>query len=424
MRIIGFVLLIVVVLLVIGGMNKGKNGLFKKSRNINNTQSSNNSTPASQVPTEYKELYSLLEGKLDSFNQKVDKQWDGKKHPVVFSAGLITANPNAGDVLLQKGTFDTSVKYLDRLQELGVQGVAVDINFPLLTPQFHSGNGKYEQFLDFYKRLFAEIQKRGLKSEVEVQAIFPNYSSLNVKPYYDSLNFDEYKKGKLEMMKLIARELKPDYLTVANEPSTEAANTGQPMGGLNEFIEAVDYYTKGLKTDGLDTNIKIGAGFGTWEKEYKEFTRRTSAIAEVDFLNIHIYPVDGGLMDRTLEIADIAHQNGKTVAIHEAWLYKWKLGEGKGQGIAAAGNIYARDIYSFWQPLDQKFLLALANMAHYKKMEYISPFWSNYFFMYENYAALKKAPGMTYAIKEGAKAAQEGNTTETGLYYKQLISTP
>ena len=380
---------------------------------------------AGSVPSEYQTLYTLLEGKLDTFNQKVKEDWNGSKHPVVFSAGLITANPNTGDALLQAQTFDTTVKYLDRLKDLGVKGIGVDINFPLLTPGFHQNDSKYNQYLDFYKRLFSEIKKRGLKTAVEVQGIFSQFSTLNIKPYYESLTFDEYKKENLAMIKLLALELQPDYITVANEPDMEAINTGQPVNILEKYIEAVTYYLNGVKDAGLDKNIKYGAGFGTWQKDYKNFSTRTAQIENLDFVNIHIYPVDFGLLDRALEISDIVIQNGKSLASSEAWLSKRKLDDGGGQSMSTFAEISGRNAFSFWQPLDKKFLEAIVNLAHYKKFEYISPFWSNYFFSYMDYDTAKNIPGkqrMKQAVTGGAEGTLSGSITETGLYYKQLIS--
>lgn len=434
----GIILVIIILLLILvaarGRRNKeGRFGQRLRDYITNNQQTPTVSsqtktqsvTTSGPVPTAYQTLYTLLEGKLDSFNQQVKGEWNGSKHPVVFMAGLITANPNAGDVLLQPSTFDTTAKYLDRLKELGAKGVAIDIDFPLLTSDFHQNDAKYNQYLDFYKRLFSEIEKRGLKSAVEVQAILSAYSTLNVKPYYQSLTFDEYKEGKLAMIKLIASELQPDYITVANEPSIEAANTGQPMNILENYIGAVTHYLDEVKAAGLDKNIKYGAGFGTWEKDYKNFSIRTSKIENLDFVNIHIYPVDFGLLDRALEISDIVIQYGKSLVLHEAWLYKWKLGEGRGQGIAATAEIYGRDAFSFWQPLDKKFLEAIVNLAHYKRFEYISPFWSNYLFSYMDYETAKNIPAkqrMIQGITTGAQGAVSGSTTETGLFYRQLIS--
>ena len=383
-------------------------------------------TAPSEVPNEYKELYSLLDSKLTTSIKNIDSKWDGKKSNVVLSAGLITANPNAGDLLLQPSTLETTKKYLDRLQGLGVKGVAVDINYPLLDRKFYEGGNesKYDSYLNFYKTLFSEIEKRGMVAEVEVQPIFPDYSTLDVKPYFKQLTFDEYKSRVLEMLKVVAVELEPAYLTVANEPDTAAHNSGQPLANLDNYIGAVEFWTNGLRDAGLAKNAKLGAGFGTWYKDYKKATPRLASLKNIDFINIHIYPVDGDLFERALEIADIAAQSGKSVAIHESWLYKWKLGERSSGGIAAAGEIYGRDIFDYWQPLDKKFIEAEVKMAHYKNMEYVSFFWSNYFFKYFTYEEGSKIPEkqrMTKGMIEGAKAAVSGDITETGKYYQELI---
>jgi len=154
--------------------------------------------------------------------------------------------------------------------------------------------------------------------------------------------------------------------------------------------------------------------YHTWTERY--------ARTELDFINVHIYPVDGDLLARALVIADIARRHGKSVAVHEAWLYKWRRGERT--GVVASGDIYARDAFSFWQPLDQKFLTALVTLAHAKRLEYVSPFWSNYFFAYMDYEAAKSIPTsqrMKRAMLAGIAAAADGRLTATGQTYSALI---
>ncbi|MEK7116873.1 MAG: hypothetical protein AAB837_01780 [Patescibacteria group bacterium] len=434
-KIIVFVLIFLfAAALVIGAANrKGREGgkflswlKFQKSQNQPaaptppNGGSPNPSQPGS-IPGQHQALYDRLEGKLDNFIAKVEARGNKSNSSVIYSAGLITANPNYGDLLLTPDIYDMSIKYIDQLKKIGVTGITVDINFPLLDPNFRNGE-KYQQFLDFYKKLSNEIKKRGLNLNIEVQPIFPDYSTLPVKQYYQGLTFDTYKQRVADMLVTIAKELQPHYLTVANEPDTAQANTGFPIGSLDNSLGMVNFFLNKLKDSGA-SNIKYGAGFGTWQKDYQTWTNRYTKETSLDFLNIHIYPADGDFLDRALAISDTAKQNGKSVAIHEAWLYKWQLGDAA--GIAVSKEVYSLDAYSFWAPLDQKFIQALVYLAREKQYEYVSPFFSNYFFGYLEYEQAKdmSAPNrLSAAVKQGIKDALSGKVSSTGEFYKKLIA--
>jgi hypothetical protein len=224
------------------------------------------------------------------------------------------------------------------------------------------------------------------------------------------------------MIRTIITELKPEYLTVGNEPDTEAHNTGQPVNNIDNYVGAIKYYLSELRRDRI-RETKIGAGFGTWLKEYNQWARRYADDTELDFLNVHIYPVAADLLDRTLTIADIAKKSGKGIVMHEAWLYKWKQGDAR--GVGSARETYSKDAYRFWYPLDQKFLSIIVKMAHYKKFDYISPFWSNYFFDYLDYNQAKSLSArerMKNGIVNGVKGALAGRISPTGETYQKLIS--
>ena len=257
---------------------------------------------------------------------------------------------------------------------------------------------------------------------IEFAAVFPDISPMPVAAYYKKLSLDEYKKRRLEMARVLINELKPEYLTLGNEPDTEAHNTGQPVNDAETYSQMIQFYTAELKRL-PSTTTKLGAGFGTWLKDYELWTRRYAAQTGLDFINIHIYPVMADLMDRALQIADVARQNGKGIVMHEAWLYKWQLGEDRGG--RNPNNIYSKDAYRFWYPLDQKFITAIVKMAHYKKFDYISPFWSNYLFAYLDYDQAKNLQAgerVKKAITTAVNSALAHQISPTGETYKRLIS--
>jgi hypothetical protein len=105
----------------------------------------------------------------------------------------------------------------------------------------------------------------------------------------------------------------------------------------------------------------------------------------VDYICIHIYPITGKFLSNAKEMARIAHANGKQAFFDEAWLYKILM-PGKVSSIAAASDVFRLDNYSFWQPLDRKFIRMMLRLAETAGIELVSFFWSNQFFGYIDYS--------------------------------------
>src|SRR3989304_5463017 len=57
----------------------------------------------------------------------------------------------------------------------------------------------------------------------------PCFRARRGEPYYAGLTWERYRREKRQMAETIIREIRPDYLTVQNEPGTQAHNTGLPM---------------------------------------------------------------------------------------------------------------------------------------------------------------------------------------------------
>jgi hypothetical protein len=94
--------------------------------------------------------------------------------------------------------------------------------------------------------------------------------------------------------------------------------------------------------------------------------------------------------------------------------------------LATQATIYGRDVYSFWQPLDSRFLEVLAKLANYENYEFISPFWSTYFFGYINYdSSTKDLPYTELRQLDNIAASQNmlnHKLSGAGLTYQKLIS--
>ncbi|MBI3952206.1 MAG: hypothetical protein HY314_17290, partial [Acidobacteria bacterium] len=365
------------------------------------------------VPPEYQKLYAELQSQLEAFERELGGQGSGESQQIAFAAELLPANANRGEQLLTPSALIGSVIYLDALASLGVRGVKVAMSYPLLAPEFPRSS----EYLAFYKQLAGEIKKRRMTLLVGAGVLFPdkNFSDLPVD--YSDLTFQKLKEGRHQMARLIVEEIKPDYLTIGNEPSTEAKNTG--LGELNDperYTEMIQYILGGLKRG----DTKIGAGTGSWDDP--AFIRSFAARTDLDYIDLHIYPIVQGYLRRAVELAEVARAYNKKVVVGEGWLYK----VGATELSLPWDQAFRRDVFSFWQPLDQKFLEILVKLAQTQRLEFVSAFWSKYFFAYLDYDERTSRMSYRELREQVDRAASQnivaGRFSQTGLRYGQLIA--
>jgi hypothetical protein len=326
------------------------------------------------VPETFNALYQELDRELQKADKKISGLWNGQKGQTAFSVELLAANSHQGEILLRQDTFQGILLTLDRLKDLGVQGVSLGIMYPVLKPSFP----RAAEYLDFYKRVSAEIKKRGFRLIVETTTIFPDPEFGILRVDYSGMTLEEYKKEKRRMVETVLRELKPDFLSIDSEPLTQQRNTGVNLPVRN-FLEVVQFVLKDLDR----TGVKIGAGAGTWDDfaYFENLIKKTS----LDYIDLHIYPLQRDFfLERTLRIAELAKAHGKKLSIGETWLYK--AAEGEFAGLQAIQpQIFARDAFDFWAPLDGKFFEVMIKFSHHFQMEFCSFFWMRYLYGYLEY---------------------------------------
>jgi hypothetical protein len=66
--------------------------------------------------------------------------------------------------------------------------------------------------------------------------------------------------------------------------------------------------------------------------------------------------------------------------IGESWLYK--VSEEELQTGVGFQEVFGRDAYSFWEPLDVLFMQTAVELAQASGVRLLSFFWSNYLFAY------------------------------------------
>lgn len=368
------------------------------------------------VPNEYRELYDSLEEILERFHLSIDASWEGGIGDVTFGAELAPANGNRGEGLLQAGSLYGVRLYLDRLEQLGMGGATVAISYPLLAPNFP----RSEEYLQFYQNVADEVRQRGLKLLVKTGPVFPDSEFSNVQLDISHLSMADYFQERKEQILLIARDIRPDYLSFGAEPETEAMLTGFQITPdiYVAFIEDI------LSEIDRSSGVLLGAGTGTWENP--AFLERISQDTALDFVDLHIYPIQGAVayLQRVRDAASSIRAQSKIFIIGEAWLYKASPQEVM-QSIAYQ-EVFTRDVYSFWAPLDTRFIEAVMKIANKEDFEYVSFFWSKYFFAYLDYEETSRDLPPTELVLLSNQAAvenlQAGLLSETGKSFKTLLS--
>ncbi len=383
-------------------------------------------------PASFRDLYVSHQQKLEAFDRKVTAQWNGQKSPVLWGAELLMANCNRGRALLEPAAREGILEEIAGLQALGVKAVTVCIGFPILYEPFYRFNGDpedYARFIKFYRELAAEIHRRGLKLIVESSVLFPGSysreSGFKLAAYYRTLTGRQLADGRARNVVAIAREARPDFLNTGSEPDTQGKITGKLFlqdPGL--YADMIAYFVRQLRQAGL-SDIPIGAGIGTWQPRGEAYLKALLATG-IDYLDLHVYAINRNYLDNAITYADMAQAAGKKVAMSEAWLLKTRDSELGGVSTTSDPSTFARDVYSFWAPLDQRFLGALIKYAYWKHLLYFSPFWSRYFWSYVDHEGAGDRGNADQVLQEATIAARAAmrrkGLSSTGEFYRDAIA--
>jgi len=372
--------------------------------------------PVHAVPGEVPESFQMIYRELDAeFHRQlplVPFPWQQKKSRTAFGVELLAASSDRAEALLAEQALTAIALTLDRLKALGVRGVSLSLRYPILTGA-HSRAAEYRAF---YRALAAEIRSRGLALVVTMGSASRELELSHIGADYRGLSRERFSAGLREMAEAVIADIRPDYLTLLSEPDTQTRNTGLAFSPA-EFAAVVKRVARDLKQPG----IRFGAGAGTWTA--LEYFKALAEIPELDYLDLHIYPIQYGFAaERALKAADIARSHGKGIAIGEAWLYKaWGREFGRISTVEALG----RDMYSFWQPLDEHFIELVANLARHIDAEFCSFFWMKYFYGYIDYSAdtgrLEPGERMKMSDRVAAENFRKGVLSATGEKFRETI---
>ena len=375
------------------------------------------------VPSTFQDLYTELDNYLVSFNATLGPG-NASAHPTLMTGSLKAANSNIGPQLLNSTT--GMQLQLNALKAMGAQAIMVEVGFPMLYQPFLTSQGQsYSAFVAYYQGVAAAVRQAGLKLIVENDTLLSNdvQAGWDVAPFYATLNWTQYQQARAQTALTVAQTMQPDYLVVLEEPDTEAANTGQvnvntPSGATTMLSLILTSVREPV------SKLKVGAGVGTWLNGYLGFIQGFVALP-VDFIDMHIYPVNSNYLATALQIASIAAAAGKPVSMTECWLWKARDSE---INVLTPDQFRARDPFSFWAPLDAYFIQTMQHLASQTQMLLLDPFNSETYFAYQPYGASTEnlTPGQILAQETSLvfAANQQALYASTGMSYYHSVVVP
>ena len=372
---------------------------------------------AQSAPKRYQTTYHELEAELSAFQRRLPPLSAGKAP--IRAATLSSANCQRGEIMLNDTERDGALRELDALKSAGADGVVLQVCYPLLTSAFRDP----QPFLDYYANLANAVRARDMKLLVEHVALLPAYASVDARPYYAKLTKQRFTKERFDELKTILLALQPDYLTLVSEPRTQSA--GLPLtvkdwhGYVRRGVEALTQQLGSFPT-------LLGAGSGLWDDF--AYVEAFAGIKGLGYIDLHLFPLTAGgqsNVDRLMEWPDRIRKidPDKRIVVSEFWLYKASGAEAFKLPLDL--NASARNVFSFWGPLDQKFLRVVGVAAREKGIELIAPFWSRYFFAYVDYNdpltfRLNAKDLIGLENQRAYEAIQRGQVTDTGLVFRDM----
>jgi hypothetical protein len=337
------------------------------------------------VPDQFRPLYQELNETLRQASQ-VYPFHKGNACPLVAPSLTMASSfysPSADDPQRWKDLLAT----LDAFKAMGMNAVLVQIAAPDLAIGDTGG------LVDFYQRLAREIHSRNMKLYLEhfVNVPFvPNLPSgphahKGPHPHIDLRDDPQGRKEFLDILEkevsLIYRDIKPDYLSILTEPQSAIIKALHLSFSADELANWVGEVTTRLKSTGASPGTLLGAGPTTYESE--DFVLKVAQQANLDYVDFHLYAVRVKEEDQVARLTTLvrkvreARPNLK-VTIGETWLFKG----GKAGPKAPFPEIFARDNFSLWSPLDAQFLKLMMGIAQKENIAVVAPFFSQYFFAY------------------------------------------
>ena len=382
------------------------------------------------VPTQYQAMYSTVSTQISAFQAVLNQSWNGVPYPVTWAPHLSAAESDQFTALLGSGYFSQTVMLeLLELQATGASAVTIHISFPILYQPFYAYSNnpsQYQQFVSFYQQVATAVHAAGMKLVVEAtvaENLDGTTGGASFAPYYQTLDWNDYMTGRAQNAVNVAQLIQPDYLSLICEPDTEAGNAYQstensPSGAL----QLLQTELTALQQANV-TNVQLGAGAGTWISSFTTYLQNY-ATTPVNYIDMHVYPVNNNDFMNVLTGASVIQQAGKAIGVSEAWPDKMANSE---LGTLNINTTDSRNVFSFWAPIDTAFLLAMVDCAQYQKFAFFSPSYPAYFAAYLNYntySADTAAQLLSAGTSAAGTANRAGAFTSTGAAFSAMIAGP
>jgi hypothetical protein len=412
------------------------------------------------IPAQYQTLYNDLQDAIDTEDGQISSAWDGKLYGVDYATELLTADGNGGFGILQPAVKAMMLKELQAEHDMGATAVTVQIGFPIFDENLYTSLGQTQQqagqtvqtWIDYYSSVAQAIHGLGMKMVVEANPLLTlatgSANSIDVSGYYKSLDAASYEQRRSAHNILVAQTIKPDYLLLQTEPTTDAVNSqNRALAALMSDPNADTEMIRGFVADldqgqvpGLHSSILVGSGVGSWQADWQSYITNLAGIPGLDKLDTHVYNLQPGLDEIGIaeQVADVAHAAGKGASVSEYWFHKSTSLSGF-TGADPLLDVRARDSFSFWSPLDQRFLSMMVKLANYKQFDYVSAFGFFYWFTLIDYPSLTtpcppvypaqnatenaacNAKIQTLRNQDAGRALSSGQLSSTGTAFRELL---
>src|ERR1700722_8265278 len=371
----------------------------------------------SAIPSSWQSNYTAMSGFLDNFDNNLSPQ--AASHHVTYGIQLNLADGDLGTKVYSAANEANITTMLNAYKSTGVTGVTIKIPYPILTPNYPN----FSSYLSFYENVVQEAHNDGMTVDIEsaiIQATTAEKASL-----FKNLTLAAFISSEQQVTQLEINDLHPDIIDIGAEPDTHAWQTDLSQlntpSGWWTFLSGV---LTGLNKDGT----KIAVGGAAWDSP--DFITQAVADPRVDDIAIHLYPLYGDSLNNMIQEGKLADQNGKQIIIDDFWDLKSTSQDPNAFGNLASGLSLANlgaDRYSFWIPLDMKFLSEIAKFSNDYNVAYVSPYWSDYLFAYLNYSpsdsgstALGYAELVSLENAAANNNVASGTVSQIGCYYKEL----
>jgi hypothetical protein len=369
-----------------------------------------------EVPKKHQALYTQLRGQLAAFASQIPEP--ATPGSVLRGAAWTAAGCDPVPTLLDEPRRQRAMRELDALQQVGVQLVTLEVCYPLLSEPFHDSR----LTLEHYANLANAVRMRGMRLLVRSRALPPTDGSIVARRYYLHLPKQRYFSERYEEAKAVALALQPDFLTLVTDPQQDAAGLKLSLRDWRGYLRKT---TAALHAQLGDFVPALGAGIALSDSaELVDMLAAIPGLAYVELRVDRLATPQDNLLPRLLSWPERIRtiDPGKRILIGAAWLYKASPQEA---AVPPQLGIIARDVYSFWAPLDIEFLRVLMRVAHARNVEAVVVAQPRYFFAYLDFfdpTTFRATPLllMELAQRQASDAMGAGRLSQTGVAFGAL----